>query len=96
MLEDITESISLDENSPDPDEADSLEHLNETDDDWRDVEIMERRANPWSADDEERREHLYNSIVAPARAAMASMASFANASTPLAPPEIRPAGTAGF
>lgn len=65
VLEDVTESISLDENAPDPEEADSLEHLNETDDDWRDLEIMERRANPWSADDEERREHLYNSIVAP-------------------------------
>ncbi len=65
VLEDITESISLDAESPDPEEADSLDHLNETDDDWRDLQILERRNNTHSADDEERREHLYNSIVAP-------------------------------
>ena len=65
LLEDITESISLDENQPTEDEADSLSSLNETDDDWRDLQIMERRNQTWTADDEERREHLYNSIVAP-------------------------------
>lgn len=65
VLEDITESISLDAEGPDPEEADSLDHLNETDDDWRDLQILERRNNTYSADDEERREHLYNSIVAP-------------------------------
>lgn len=65
VLEDVTESISLDEQAPSPDEADSLDDLNRTDDDWRDLEIMERRNQSWSADDEERRDHLYNSIVAP-------------------------------
>jgi len=65
VLEDATESISLDADSPAEDTADSLEHLNETDDDWRDLEIMERRNQTWTSDDEERREHLYNSLVAP-------------------------------
>lgn len=65
VLEDITEVISLDAEKPDPDEADSLDSLNQTEDDWRELQIMERRSQTWSADDEERREHLYNSIVAP-------------------------------
>ncbi len=65
VLEDITEVISLDADGPDPNNADSLESLNETDDDWRELQILERRSQTWSADDEERREHLYNSIVAP-------------------------------
>jgi RNA polymerase sigma-54 factor len=61
-LEDITESVSLDEDS---EENDDLEHLNETDDDWRESSITENRAMDWSADDEARRQHLYNSVVAP-------------------------------
>ena len=65
VLEDITESASLDADSPADEAADSLEHLNDTDDDWRELEILERRNQTWSADDEERREHLYNSLVAP-------------------------------
>lgn len=65
VLEDVTESASLDADSPPEEVADSLEHLNETDDDWRDLEIMERRNQTWTSDDEERREHLYNSLVAP-------------------------------
>ncbi len=65
VLEDITELPSLDEEAPDPEEADSLEHLNETDDDWRDREIMENRSTPWTSEDEERRQRLYDSIVAP-------------------------------
>lgn len=65
VLEDITESTSLDADSPADEAADSLEHLNDTDDDWRELEILERRNQTWSADDEERREHLYNSLVAP-------------------------------
>lgn len=64
-LEDVSESISLDEMAPDPEEADSLEHLNETDDDWRDRSIMEAPSSPWTNDDEERRQRLYDSIVAP-------------------------------
>lgn len=65
VLEDVTESLSLDEMAPSPEEADSLDDLNRTDDDWRDLEIMERRNQLWSADDEERREHFYQSIIAP-------------------------------
>lgn len=65
VLEDVTETASLDADSPTEEVADSLDHLNETDDDWRDLEIMERRNQTWSSDDEERREHLYNSLVAP-------------------------------
>ena len=64
-LEDVTESVSLDENAPDPEEADSLDYLNHTDDDWRDRSIMEGKSAPWTQEDEERRQHLYDSIVAP-------------------------------
>ncbi|MGC4013730.1 MAG: RNA polymerase factor sigma-54 [Luteolibacter sp.] len=65
VLEDITEVDSLDAEGPDPEEADSLEYLNETDDDWRDRSIMEARSSPWTSEDEERRQRLYDSIVAP-------------------------------
>ena len=65
VLEDATESISLDAEGPDADEADSLEYLNETDDDWRDSRILEGRVAQWTGEDEERRQHLYESIVAP-------------------------------
>jgi RNA polymerase sigma-54 factor len=65
VLEDMTESLSLDADTPDPEEADSLEYLNETDDDWRDRTILEGRTSPWTADDEERRQRIYDSIVAP-------------------------------
>ena len=65
VLEDVTESVSLDNEAPDPEEADSLEYLNETDDDWRERTIIEGQTAPWTQDDEERRQHLYDSIVAP-------------------------------
>jgi len=65
VLEDITETISLDEEGPDPDEIDSLGYLNETDDDWRDRTIMEGKSSPWTSEDEERRQRVYDSIVAP-------------------------------
>lgn len=65
VLEDATESISLDAEGPDPDEADSLDYLNETDDDWRDSRILEGRVAQWTGEDEERRQHFYESIVAP-------------------------------
>ncbi|MGA0853546.1 MAG: RNA polymerase factor sigma-54 [Luteolibacter sp.] len=65
VLEDATESISLDAEMPDPDEADSLVYLNETDDDWRDSRILEGRVSQWTGEDEERRQHFYESIVAP-------------------------------
>ncbi|MEP2776072.1 MAG: RNA polymerase factor sigma-54 [Luteolibacter sp.] len=64
-LEDVTEVTSLDEDAPDPDEADSLEYMNETDDDWRDRSILEGRNNQWTQEDEERRQRLYDNIVAP-------------------------------
>lgn len=62
VLEDVTESLSLDEGV---EANDDLEHLNETDDDWRESSITENRAMEWSPDDEARRQHLYNSVVAP-------------------------------
>lgn len=65
VLEDATESLSLDEEAPDPEMADSLDHLNETDDDWRDDDIANGRLGTWSEDESERRQHLYESIVAP-------------------------------
>ncbi|MFT4177680.1 MAG: RNA polymerase factor sigma-54 [Luteolibacter sp.] len=65
VLEDITENTSLDEEAPDPEEADSLDYLNETDDDWRERSITEGKTSPWTAEDEERRQRLYDSIVAP-------------------------------
>ncbi len=65
VLEDITEVISLDEDAPDADTADSLEFMNETDDDWRDRTILEGKSSPWTSEDEERRQRIYDSIVAP-------------------------------
>jgi RNA polymerase sigma-54 factor len=65
VLEDVTESISLDEEAPDPEEADSLEYMNETDDDWRDRSILEGKSSPWTNEDEERRQRIYDSIVGP-------------------------------
>lgn len=65
VLEDLTETASLDEEKPDEDEADSLEYMNQTDDDWRDRIIMEGKSSPWTSEDEERRQRIYDSIVAP-------------------------------
>jgi len=65
VLEEYSESLSLEAEAADPDTADSLEHLNETDDDWRDYAIINGQTSPWSVDDEERRQHFYDSIVAP-------------------------------
>lgn len=63
VLEDATESVSLDDEPGE--DLDSLERLNETDDDWRDRMILEGRSSQWTQEDEERRQHLYDSIVAP-------------------------------
>lgn len=63
VLENELNSLSLDEldsDKPDPDELGDS-----PDDDLRELAIMESRANSSSPDDAERREHLYNSIVAP-------------------------------
>ena len=65
VLEDITESISLDEDAPDPEEADSLEYLNDTDDDWRERAIHDGQSSPWTSEDEERRQRIYDLIVGP-------------------------------
>jgi RNA polymerase sigma-54 factor len=65
VLEDLTEIISLDEEGPDPEEADSLDYLNQTDDDWRDRTILEGKSSPWTSEDEERRQRVYDSIVGP-------------------------------
>ncbi|MCU0781318.1 MAG: RNA polymerase factor sigma-54 [Akkermansiaceae bacterium] len=65
VLEDVTESLSLDAEAPAPEAADSLEHLNETDDDWRDEAITSGRLAVWTEDDEERRQHFLESFVAP-------------------------------
>ncbi len=65
VLEDLTETVSLDEEDRDAEEADSLEYLNQTDDDWRDRKIMEGKSSPWTTEDEERRQRIYDSIVAP-------------------------------
>jgi RNA polymerase sigma-54 factor len=64
-LEDITEIESLDQDQPDGEEADSLDYLNETEDDWRDRSILDGRSNQWTQEDEERRQRLYDNIVAP-------------------------------
>ena len=65
VLEDVIESVSLDEEAPDPEEVDSLNYLNETDDDYRDRTILEGKSSPWTEEDEERRQRLYDSVVAP-------------------------------
>jgi len=66
-LEDITESESLDEiadaEAPDPDDFDDWQESYQ--DDLRELSIMERRNKGADNDSEERREHFYNSIVAP-------------------------------
>lgn len=64
-LEDITEIETLEEQLEDEDDADSLDYLNETDDDWRDRAILEGQNSPWTREDEERRQRLYDNIVAP-------------------------------
>ena len=61
VLEDESALVSLEE----LDKSDSDPAVDSPDDDLREMAIMESRANSSSPDDEERREHLYNSIVAP-------------------------------
>lgn len=67
MLEEVlegVEEVSLEE-SAEMEHEDSLSSLNETDDDYRERDIMQNAGNTHSADDEERRQFLYDSIVAP-------------------------------
>ena len=61
VLEDVTEFESLDAESSD----DSLDALNETDDDWREQSILENRNTSWSQEDEERRQRMFESLVVP-------------------------------
>src|ERR1035437_4147887 len=64
-LEVTNDVVSLDSLTPDASEDAPGERISDTADDWRERSIHESRSNTWSADDEERRDHLYNSIVAP-------------------------------
>jgi len=66
VLEQLEEAPdeSYDEEPDAYEEGDDLGHLNETDDDYRERDIH-RNASNFSADDEERRQFLYESIVAP-------------------------------
>jgi len=63
-LEVEVESEQLDD-APAPDAEHDLENLSEFDDTWREDQIMMQGSRQHSSDDEERREFLYNSIVAP-------------------------------
>lgn len=63
-LEVETEHEELEEAAA-PDAERDLENLSEFDDAWREDQIMLHGSRQHSAEDEERREHLYNSIVAP-------------------------------
>ncbi|MDP7655645.1 MAG: hypothetical protein QF706_06200, partial [Roseibacillus sp.] len=63
VLEHELSTLSLDD--LDQKEADPDELVESPDDDLRELAIMERRTNGSSQEDEERREHLYSSIVGP-------------------------------
>lgn len=53
------------DDTPTPDAERDLENLSEFDDTWREDQILMHGTRQYTADDEERREFLYNSIVAP-------------------------------
>ncbi|GAA5496115.1 RNA polymerase sigma-54 factor [Rubritalea halochordaticola] len=64
----VLEVTQHDEELPEdltPDAEYDMETLSELDDDFRELQIMERRTTSTSQDDQERRDHYYNSIVAP-------------------------------
>ncbi|NWK54738.1 RNA polymerase factor sigma-54 [Verrucomicrobiaceae bacterium N1E253] len=63
-LEIQEDSEHLEEITP-PDAEHDYENLSEFDDTWREEQILTHGTHQASADDEERREFLYNSIVAP-------------------------------
>ena len=65
VLEDDTESLSLEDLEQDEPDREEQELRDDPDDDLRDLAIMERRSLSSSPDDIERREHLFNSIVGP-------------------------------
>lgn len=64
-LEATNDMVSLDSLAQEPSEDAPGRRVSDTADDWRERSIHESRSNTWSADDEARRDHLYNSIVAP-------------------------------
>lgn len=66
VLEDEFANVSLEDLKQSDEAPSDTEALqNDQDDDLRELAIMESRAVSSSPDDEERREHLYNSIVSP-------------------------------
>ena len=61
----ITGDLEHLDDAPEPDAEVDYENLSEFDDTWRDDQILMHGNRQQSSDDEERREFLYNSIVAP-------------------------------
>ncbi|MEJ6571887.1 MAG: RNA polymerase factor sigma-54 [Akkermansiaceae bacterium] len=61
----ITEDTDQLDDTPAPDAEVDYENLSEFDDSWREDQILMHGNRQHTADDEERREFLYNSIVAP-------------------------------
>ena len=59
-----------------------METLSELDDDFRELQITERKTSSTSSDDEAKREHLYNSIVAPETLQQHLLSQLALASAP--------------
>ncbi|MEO1856527.1 MAG: RNA polymerase factor sigma-54 [Rubritalea sp.] len=53
------------EETASPDAEHDMETLSDLDDDFRELQITEQRSNNVGIDDEAKRDHLYNSIVAP-------------------------------
>lgn len=62
VLEDMTEHPTLED---DHESMDTMESLKFRDDDWRDRCITEGKSSSWTNEDEERRQRMYDSIVAP-------------------------------
>lgn len=65
VLEEITDSLSLDAEREEHLGSDPMDELPETDDDWRDRSIAEGQNGSWNQDEEEKRQWLYDSMVAP-------------------------------
>lgn len=61
----VQEDSELLEPTPEPDAEHDIENLSEFDDTWREDQILLHGSRQHSSDDEQRREFLYNSIVAP-------------------------------
>lgn len=61
-LEEVNDSISLDAPSDEPDIESPYSHR---EDDWRDRSITEGKSSTWNQEEEEKRQWLYDSMVAP-------------------------------